>query len=74
MTNDSNGWEKWKNHVIMELTRLNNSYECLTKKIDEIKEDIITLKVKSGIWGLFGGGISVLITIAIYLIIKLTER
>ncbi len=48
--------------------------DCHFNKIQEqitlVRIDIAKLKVKSGIWGLFGGLIPVVITIAIYLVLR----
>ena len=63
-----NGWEQWQNHILIELKRLSDAcegfpraMEDLTKKVNdemtELKTDIAMLKVKSGVYGLVGGAI-----------------
>ena len=62
---EPNGWQEWSKFVLRELTRLSNAYEDLTKKVNDemsiIKAEIAMLKVKSGVYGLVGGAILVLI-------------
>ena len=65
-----NGWSIWSKYVLKELERLNDCYDKLDGKIDNIIEDIIMLKVKAGIWGLFGGAIPVIIGLIIMLLKK----
>lgn len=65
MPDNVNGWETWSKYVLKELERLNDCYEKLDKKVDIIRNDIIILKVKAGIWGAFAGAIPVIIMIAV---------
>jgi len=64
-----NGWNEWSRHVLAELERLNNCYEGMNGQLQKIHVEIAMLKVKSGMWGAFGG----IITIAIALFIKYIE-
>lgn len=41
-------------------------FESLRKEVVKVQVDIATLKVKAGVWGLFGGAIPVLVAIGIY--------
>jgi hypothetical protein len=54
-----NNWDKWQNHVLAELDRLNTNVERTEEKnTEEHKElftSIATLKVKAGIWGAIAG-------------------
>lgn len=45
-------------------------FDKLNERITKVRIDIAGLKVKSGIWGLIGGAIPILITISIYFLIK----
>jgi hypothetical protein len=45
-------------------------FNKLNDRITEVRVDIAGLKVKAGVWGLIGGAIPVIVTIAIYLIIR----
>jgi len=64
----ANGWNEYSRLVLTELERLNDNYESLRNGIVEIKVDIAKLQVKSGVWGLVGGGVSVLVTILVLLV------
>ena len=55
-----NGWNEWSKFVLKELERLNSCYENLDAKVDSIKEDVVMLKVKAGLWGALGGAIPVI--------------
>jgi hypothetical protein len=54
-----NNWNEWQNHVLIELTRLNDNVEHIKDKNDEDHKDIFasiaTLKVKAGVWGALAG-------------------
>lgn len=71
MTNPQDTWHEWSRHVLAELKRLNENISGLEDKIDRIKADLIAplhveiamLKVKSGIWGLIGGAIPVILMV-----------
>jgi hypothetical protein len=45
-------------------------FDTLRREVVKIQIDIATLKAKAGIWGLIGGAIPVVITIAIYLVLR----
>lgn len=59
------GWQEWSKFVLKELKRLGDAYEDLTKKVNdelsELKAEVAMLKVKSGVYGLLGGAILLLI-------------
>lgn len=42
----------------------------LNDRITDLRVDIAALKVKAGIWGLIGGAIPVVITVAIYICLR----
>ena len=64
-----NGWEQWKNHVLSELKDNKGDHKCIVEKLDRVRQDIAALQVKSGVWGLVGGLIPVLIMV-IFLVLK----
>ena len=66
-----NGWAEWSRFVLKELERLNGCYDDINEKVGLIREEIVALKIKAGVWGLLGGMIPVAITLMIYIIIKL---
>ena len=66
-----NGWEEWKNAVLNAIQDQKDCSKNLSDKLDHITEEVIKLKVKSGIWGMLGGSIPVLIGLGIYIIKEL---
>ena len=66
MTVDPNNWKEWKNYVLQKLDSLEKCYGNIDEKVNKIAIDIAGLKVKSGIWGLIGGAIPVVIGLAIW--------
>ena len=54
---DANGWDKWQNHVLAELERLNGWLGTIQKTQNEIQSEIAALKVKSGVWGFVAGAL-----------------
>jgi len=52
---ENNGWNEWSKFVLKELESLNSKYETLNGKIDNLREDVIILKVKAGFFGVMGG-------------------
>jgi hypothetical protein len=49
---------------------IEGKFESLRNHITQNRIDIAVLKVKSGVWGLLGGLVPVLITIALYFVFK----
>ena len=58
-------WNEWGRHVLIELERLNESYEQLRDDIPKLETEIALLKFKCGIVGTISGMIPVTILIAI---------
>ena len=63
MANDNGDWRDYKKLVISEIDRLSGHIGNLESKIDHLRGDVVMLKVKSGIWGLFAGLIPVTIAV-----------
>jgi len=57
-------WSEWANHVLLELSRINNNVTTLSDSLIEIKIEIAMLKVKSGLWGAVGAMIPIAILLA----------
>jgi hypothetical protein len=78
MSSPDDSWPEWSRHVLAELKRLNDNLANLDDKIDTIKDghisplkiEIAMLKVKSGIWGLIGGAIPVILMVLVELLKK----
>lgn len=71
--NGINEWQSWSRYIISELKRLGSCAESTEKVLGEIKIEIATLKVKSGVWGAMAGLITTLGIIAIAMLLKLVE-
>lgn len=84
-TPNQNGWNEWSRHVLAELQRLHGTIENLEDKIEVLKDDftknfneelrkvqvdIAMLQVKSGVWGLVGG----LIPVLIYVVLEVLKK
>ena len=67
---DNNGWGEWKNLVIHEIERIDEAKTELRQDIQEIKVQLATLQVKSGIWGAIGALIPIVVTVIVYLLTK----
>lgn len=55
------GWQEWSKFVLKELKRLSDAYDKLSDAMSHTKAEIAMLKVKSGVYGLVGGAILVVI-------------
>ena len=52
------GWDRWGNHVILELQRQDGNAEKCREEIDKIKLDLNALMVRVGIYSVLGGFIA----------------
>jgi len=66
MPDPTNGWTEWSKYVLKELERLNTCYDSLNEKMNKISNDIMMLKVKSGVWGAIAGLIPVVIALILW--------
>ena len=66
--NAPNDWNEYRALVLHELENLNKAVDALEVERINVREEIAKLKVKSGIWGMIGGAIPVLIGIALWLL------
>lgn len=71
MSNGSEGWDEYRRLILSELERLDESVkesrkseleaiQKLLMDITKLREDVVTLKVKAGVWGILGGVITTL--------------
>ena len=65
MVDENGDWREYKKLVISEIDRLSVHIGSLEKKIDNLRSDVVTLKIKSGVWGLMAGLIPVTIAILV---------
>ena len=62
----SGGWIAWRNHVLLELTRINDNVQRLADSDTEIRIDIGKLKLCSALWGAVAGVIGTLVMMLVY--------
>jgi hypothetical protein len=62
---DQESWDNWRAHVLSEIKRMNQNAQTIHNDVLGLRVDIETLKVKSGIWGLLGGMIPVIVLIVL---------
>ena len=69
MDTTSNGWDEWRNFVILELQRISQTHQELAAEVKTLRveaaRELAALKTKAGIWGLLGGLLPVLVAIGI---------
>ena len=66
---NSNGWNQWSKHILMELERLNDKLESIDDRLRQVDKDLATLQIKAGFWGALAGSVPVLIVmVAKYLV------
>lgn len=67
-------WQEIGLHIKAELKRLNQNVELMNQNFAQehkmIWKEIVTLKVKAGIWGLMGGAIVIVPALVYFLIDK----
>jgi len=71
---EPNGWAEYRKLVLKELEDLHTTSDKIKDELNaikneqaKIKEEIATLKVKSGVWGMMGGAIPVIIALVLWL-------
>jgi hypothetical protein len=68
MTERDNGWDRYQNMVLDKLERLEERLDCVDKKVGNLRVDVGKLNVKSGIWGMIGGTIPLVVAILLYVL------
>ena len=62
---EQNDWSKYEQLVLSELKRISRDVTDIYSHVDKLREEVAALKVKSGVWGLLGGTIPVIIAVVI---------
>lgn len=71
MPNDSESWDEYRKLILRELERLDEDLKELSKDnkdsnakyyqaLSKVREEIVALKVKAGVWGILGGVVTTL--------------
>lgn len=68
VTNNGNTWSEYQKLVLHELRVLTSAMHENRKEHVELRRDIATLKVKSGIWGVIGGFVPIAVILIVWLI------
>jgi len=63
---ECNDWNEWRKFVLAELKRLGEGLESLGKSVGRLRVEVAMLKVKSGIWGVIGGSIPVVVMLILW--------
>lgn len=77
---EDNGWAEWKRYVLAKLEDLSSDVEKIKDSLVEkdkeiinqlhmIRDEIQTIKIKSGLWGVLAGSIPPILA-AIFLFLK----
>ena len=65
MNGEKGSWEEYQRLVLHELQSLSKSTKDIKQEMATLKDDIATLKVKSGMWGASAGAFVIIIALAI---------
>lgn len=75
MEDNNQGWEKWSNHVLLTLEKLEKKVDTVEKRINEnnlsAHVEIVSIKAKAAVWGVIAGFIvsaivSVIVGVLVY--------
>jgi hypothetical protein len=53
-----NGWNEYEKLVLSKLDGLEKGLECVRTDIRSIEKEVLTLKIKAGLWGLVAGALA----------------
>jgi len=55
ITDFENGWHEWSKYVLKELERLDTNDKEIIKKLGDVADQVLILKIKSSIYGGIAG-------------------
>lgn len=58
---NSSDWRQYQYFVLEELKRCNLKLDEMDKVIQEMRDDVTTLKVKAGVWGAVAGFVAAIV-------------
>ena len=67
---NGNGWDQYQRLVLDKLDSHTGWLKSLTRSVSKVETEISALKVKSGVWGILGGLIPVLVLVLVYVFAK----
>jgi hypothetical protein len=65
-------WESWSRYLRSEIERQGKALDELNAKVDDIRMEIATLKVKAGVWGAVADVLAGLVAVLIAIGMRLT--
>lgn len=66
MTVGDDDWQLYQKLVLAQLAELKADVKHLEGELAKVNTSIVTLKIKSGVWGLVAGGLPVITALAIH--------
>jgi hypothetical protein len=63
---EPNGWDQWSRHVLAKLDKLDENYCRLDKRLQDIRIEVATLKVKASVWGALAGLVPAAIVVILW--------
>ena len=61
MATQSNGWNEWKNHVLIELEKAHDERKILVENVQKLQNSVTALQVKMAVVGAVAGAATSLI-------------
>ena len=61
MATQSNGWNEWKNHVLIELEKAHDERKILVENVQKLQNAVTALQVKMAMIGAIAGAATSLI-------------
>lgn len=52
---ENNGWDEWRNHILIELKELKEAEKITQEAVAEVRTEVALLKLKASLWGGFAG-------------------
>ena len=68
--NGPNGWGEWGRHVLEELKRNSTDHVAITEVLQGLRDDVVGLKYKAGLWGAIGASIPAIAAILVILLVR----
>jgi ABC-type phosphate transport system auxiliary subunit len=69
MAAKNDDWTEWRQHILIELERLNKKYEEVNQNLNALQTSVTILKVKAGgISALIASGMSLVVSVILTLI------
>jgi hypothetical protein len=67
-------WAEYRRLILSELRRLHTENQRLSSKIDNLRDDVLSLKIKASLWGAAAGALPALIAIVWSIVSSIISR